>query len=41
MATEHKVPLIAGADIGAAADAVLKQFQSYAGQARPFMKSWT
>ncbi|BDA41156.1 hypothetical protein COCOBI_01-8110 [Coccomyxa sp. Obi] len=32
MAAEDKVPLIAGADVAAAADAVLKDFQSYAGQ---------
>lgn len=35
MAAEDKVPLIAGSDVAAAADAVLKDFHSYAGQARP------
>ncbi len=39
MAAEDKVPLIAGADVANAADAVLKDFQSYVGQARPFMDS--
>ncbi|CAL8462008.1 g1539 [Coccomyxa elongata] len=32
MAAEDKVPLTAGADVAAAADAVLKDFQSYVGQ---------
>ncbi|BDA41154.1 hypothetical protein COCOBI_01-8090 [Coccomyxa sp. Obi] len=32
MAAEDKIPLIAGADVAAAADAVLNDFQSYAGQ---------